>query len=140
MRICLVWNSTTRLADSSIRYERYVRGFRGLGHEVTVVTARGRETDFPEEAYCVPSLDDLLKPALWSDLRPEVVLLPTWLGMSSLLAAMRPYVGHVIALTDSDGRSGVRVFPRQILVRMLAMQPRAWGRVRAAGWWLRQYL
>src|SRR5262249_5261057 len=64
----------------------------------------------------------------------------TWLGMRDVLAALRPHVRFVISLTDSDGCAGVRVFPAEMLTRMWFVNPRFPDRLRAAGWWLRQYL
>src|SRR5262249_15170788 len=103
MRIGLVWNTFTRLADSSIRYERYVRGFRALGHEVITVAPGKTGEDFAEEVHRLPNPEALFCPDLWSGLRLDAVFLPTWLGMADLLAAIRPHVRHLISLADSDG-------------------------------------
>ena len=140
MRIGFVWNSPSRLGDSSIRYERYVRGFRELGHEVLVVATRGNEEGFPESIHAVPNRDTLQQSSLWSGLGLDAALIPSWLGMSTLLAVMRPHVRLLISLTDSDGCTGVRVFPREMLKRMWVMHSRLPDRLRAAGWWLRQFL
>jgi len=110
MRIQLMFNNPSRLADSSIRYGRYIRGFRELGHEAamitTVVSAEGVNW-----AETVPDTRSLFDPLLWARLSADLVLLPTWLGMADLLAAIRPSARRVVALADSDGYVGSRVHP-----------------------------
>lgn len=139
MRIRLVFNSPSRLADSSIHYERYLRGFRELGHEAAMITtvASAAGVDW---ADTVPDVQSLSDPTLWARLSPDLVLLPTWLGMADLLAAIRPHARFVVALADSDGYVGPRVFPRQSLCRMLTFQRSLGGKMKAFGWWVRQYL
>ncbi|WP_435022591.1 glycosyltransferase family 4 protein (plasmid) [Tundrisphaera sp. TA3] len=139
MKIQLVYDSPTRLADSSIRYERYLRGFRCLGHDASMITtaASAEGSDWAES---VPDRGALLDPALWAGIAPDLVLLPTWLGMADLLAAIRPHARHVVALADSDGHVGARAHPRESLARMVAGQPTPAGKLRSSGWWARQYL
>ena len=139
MKIRLVYNNSPRLADSSIRYERYIEGFRELGHDVSMITTLG-SAEGVNWAETVPDTRSLLDPLLWARLSPDLVLLPTWLGMADLLAAIRPHARHVIALADSDGYVGSRVHPWQSLSRMLAIQGSLEGKLRAAGWWVKQYL
>jgi hypothetical protein len=139
MKIRIVFNSTTRLADSSIKYERYLDGFRDLGHSAELITteASARGVSW---ATTVPDAAELRAPALWEAEKPDLVLLPTWLGATELLSAIRPYTRYLVSLTDSDGYLGARVHPSQVLRRLCALQPSVSGKMRAAGWWLRQYL
>jgi glycosyl transferase family 1 len=139
-RVYIVWNAPVRLVDSSIRYERYVRGFRALGHDACVVSGAAEAEGFPEAVHTVPTRAALANPALWAGLRPDIVLIPTWLGMSELLTVLRPHVGYIVALADSDGYLGARVHPWQLLLRMWSFQPTLFGRIRSASWWARLYL
>ena len=80
------------------------------------------------------------EPALWEAERPDLVLLPTWLGFTDLLAAIRPHTKFLVGLADSDGYIGARVHPHQFLRRLWLLQPSLSKKLRAAGWWLRQFL
>lgn len=135
----MVFDSTTRLADSSIRYERYLDGFRRLGHHATLLTTVA-SADGVDWAETVPDRAALLDPELWRTRRPEVVVVPTWLGLVDLLRVVRPHATQVVALADSDGCVGARAHPLAVLERLLTQQATVVGRVRAAGWWARQYL
>ena len=141
MKIQLVFNHRDRLADPSmsIRYERYIEGFRELGHDVSMITTVA-SAEGVNWAETVPDTRSLFDPLLWARLSPDLVLLPTWLGMADLLAAIRPHARHVIVLADSDGYVGSRVHPWRSLSRKLAMERSLEGKLRAAGWWVRQYL
>lgn len=139
MRVLMAFDSPTRLADSSIRYERYMAGFRQLGHECRMLTT-APSADGVDWADVVPDRHGLLAPTVWADRRPDVVVLPTWLAAVDLLAAIRPHAGSMVALADSDGCVGAGAFPRATFERMWVNQSTAGGRLRAAGWWLRQYL
>ncbi len=140
MRACIVWNGPTRLADSSIRYERYARGLRALGYDATVVAAGAAAADFPEQIRAVPEPNALYDPKLWTELRPDLVLIPTWLGMADLLATIRPHARRIVALADSDGYVGARVHPWEVLVRSWSFHDRFSERIRSALWVARQYL
>jgi glycosyltransferase involved in cell wall biosynthesis len=139
-RACIVWNSPTRLADSSIRYERYARGLRALGYDAAIVATAAAAADFPEAVHTVSDPAALYDAGLWAKLRPDLVLIPTWLGMADLLAAIRPHARRIVALSDSDGYVGARVHPRQLLIRSWSLHDRFPDRVRSALWLARQYL
>lgn len=138
MRITVVFDSPTRLADSSIRYERYLRGFRELGHQANLLTTAASAAGI-DWADTVADRRKLCDPTLWSRLRPDVVVVPTWLGLADLLAVIRPHTPRLIALADSDGYVGARAHPRRVLRRMRAFHRTPWDRLRATGWWVRQF-
>jgi hypothetical protein len=139
MKIQLVFNHPSRLADSSIRYEQYIAGFQELGHDAGLLTTTA-SAEGVNWAETVPDARSLFDPRLWARLNPDVVVVPTWLGMADLLTAIRPHVGSVLALADSDGYVGARVHPWRSLARMLIWQRSVAGKLRSAGWWIRQYL
>jgi glycosyltransferase involved in cell wall biosynthesis len=140
MRIGIVWTATPRLATTTVRFERYLQGFEALGHEAVIVSTREAAQGYPWAGVTLSSLNDLRDPALWADLRLDAALVVTWLVMPDVLAALRPHVRHVISLADSDGCIGVRVFPGPLLSRMWHVNVGLPARLRATGWWLRQYL
>jgi glycosyltransferase involved in cell wall biosynthesis len=139
MRVAVVFNSPTRIADSSIRYERYVRGFRALGHDAALVTTRASAEGAAWVDVAVPDAGSLHDPGLWRELRADAVVLPTWLGMAELLEKVRPHARWIVGLADSDGRVGARVHPWALAVRMWSFHRRLSDRLRAAFWLARQY-
>ena len=77
MKIQLVFNHRDRLADPSmsIRYERYIEGFRGLGHDVPMITTVA-SAEGVNWAETVPDTRSLFDPLLWARLSPDLVLIP----------------------------------------------------------------
>lgn len=140
MRIGIIFTVDTRLTSTTVRFERYQEGFRRLGHDSVIVCTRKAAIDFPWADVQVPNLTTLRDPTLWSSLRLDAALVLTWLEMADVMSAIRPHVRYLVSLSDSDGVVGVRVFPRQLLGRMFVQQPQPLNRLRAAGWWIRQYL
>lgn len=140
MRIGIIFTADIRLAGTTVRFERYREGFRRLGHDSVIVCTEEAAIGFPWADVQVPNLTVLRDPELWSSLRLDTALVLTWLGMPDVLNAIRPHVRYLVSLSDSDGVVGIRVFPRQLLGRMLVQQPHLLNRLRAAGWWFRQYL
>src|SRR5262245_12815999 len=132
MKIQLVYNHPARLADSSIRYERYIRGFQELGHDATLITTV-ESVKGVRGATTVPDKRSLFDSLLWARLSPDVVLLPTWLGMSDLLAVIRPHARRVLALADSDGYIGPQIHSWRSLSRMLVVQRSFAGKLRSGG-------
>lgn len=139
MRVHLIFDSPSRLADSSIRYERYLDGLRHLGHEATLITteASGEGVDWAE---IVPDRAALLDSKFWAARQPEFVLIPTWLGIVDLLRVIRPHTQKIIAIADTDGFVGARAHPYPVFERLITQQISLKGKIRAAGWWARQYL
>lgn len=139
MRIRIAFNSPTRLAESSIRYDRYLDGFRRLGHDAALITT-AFSAEGVDYAEVVPDTAALHDSTFWSKQAADLVVLPTWLGMPELLASIRPHTHRLVALTDSDGYIGARVHPRQLLKRMWSFHSTLSLRLRSAFWWARQYL
>jgi glycosyltransferase involved in cell wall biosynthesis len=140
MRIGIIFTADIRLTSTTVRFERYREGFRRLGHDPVIVCTEEAAIGFPWADVQVPNLTALRDPELWSSLRLDTALVLTWLGMPDVMSAIRAHVRYLVSLSDSDGVVGVRVFPRQLLARMLVQQPQLLNRLRAAGWWFRQYL
>lgn len=140
MRIGIIFTADTRLAGTTVRFERYREGFRRLGHDSIIVCTKEAAIGFSWADVQVPNLTALRDPGLWSSLRLDAALVLTWLGMPDVMSAIRPHVRYLVSLSDSDGVVGVRVFPRQLFGRLLAQQAQLLNRLRAAGWWVRQLL
>jgi glycosyltransferase involved in cell wall biosynthesis len=141
MRIGIVWPCEwIPLARTSIRLDRYARGFLELGHEPVVVTTQAAGADFPWPVRTVPDAAALEDPALWGELKLDVAVVFSWLVYADLIKAVRPHVRHLIAVPDSDGVAGVQVFPRALLQRMWVGQSHLFDRLRTLRWWAFQAL
>jgi len=140
MAIAIVWPAESRLVEISVRFERYIRGFRALGHEAYAVCTSAAALGFAEPAITCSNLAELNSPGFWDRLRPDAALVITWLGMADVLKALRPCCPFIVSIADSDGQVGVRAHPRASWQRMLAQQRTLINKVRAAKFWLQQYL
>jgi hypothetical protein len=140
MRVAIVFNSPTRLADSSIRYQHYVRGFALVGHEAFLVCSEHSAAGFGHPCVTVANSNAFARKQFWESLRADLVVIVTWLGMADVVRAAKMATPTVIALADSDGYVGARVHPRELLRRMWHLQTGCGNKLRSAGWWLRQYL
>jgi glycosyltransferase involved in cell wall biosynthesis len=140
MRIGIVFTVDNLLTKTTIRFERYLEGFRRLGHDPVIVSTENAAVGFPWTNVRVLDRATLRSTGLWSSLNLDAALVVNWLGMPEIMTAIRPHVRYLISLSDSDGVTGVRIFPRQLLERLFVIPSRLLDRLRAAGWWLRQYL
>jgi len=137
MRIGLVWPSTNRLVDITVRYERYVRGFEALGHQVVTVCPEPAAVGYRFPVHTIPDLDALRDLELWRGLGLDATVIIAWLGMPETVAAINSACPRVISVSDGDGVVGfLRVYPLTTLRRMVALQTR-WGmKARAAKYWV----
>jgi glycosyltransferase involved in cell wall biosynthesis len=140
MRIGVVWTAPSRLVDISVRYERYLRGFRALGHDAFAVCSPEAADGFTEPVFTVPHTAAFLDHDFWQSLRLDAAVLVTWLGMPEQVAVLKRACPYVVSIADSDGQVGARVHPGPLFRRMQAMH-RGWSlRLRAAKFWLQQLL
>ncbi len=65
LRVGLVWPATERLTKLSVRYERYVRGFRASGHDPVTICLPPAAVGYPEPVAVAPTEDDLRDPGFW---------------------------------------------------------------------------
>jgi len=136
MRIGLVWPSTNRLVDITVRYERYARGFRALGYDPVTVCLPSAAAGYTEPVALAPTERALRDPAFYRSLGADAGIVITWLGVPDVVAAVKGACPWVVSLADSDGQIGVRVHPGPTFARMTAQHPR-WGtKVRAAKYWI----
>jgi hypothetical protein len=140
LRIIVAFNSPTLISSSSIRYELYIKGLRSQGHDATLLTTKYSASGFTHAGEIVSDASAFVDPAFWRARRPDILILPTWMGMADVLGAVRPYCGRIVALTDSDGCIGARVHPLPVLLRMLSFHQRWADQLRSAAWFVRQYL
>ena len=140
MRIGLVWPLTNRLVDITVRYERYVRGFEALGHQVVTVCPEPAAVGYRFPVCTTPDLDTLRDLELWRGLGLDAAVIIAWLGMPVTVAAIKSACPHVVSVSDSDGIVGYRAYPLTILHRMVASQAR-WGmKARATNYWVKLVL
>ncbi|HZW34203.1 MAG TPA: glycosyltransferase [Isosphaeraceae bacterium] len=140
MRIALVWPADNRLVDITVRYERYVRGFEELGHQVVTVCQETAAAGYQFPIHTTPDRDALCDPELWRRLDLDAAVIINWLRMPELVAAIKSACPRVVAVSDSDGVVGIRAQPLTILRRMVALQTR-WGmKARTAKYWVQLVL
>jgi glycosyltransferase involved in cell wall biosynthesis len=140
MRIGLVWPGPTQLTRISVRYERYSRGFRRLGHEPIAVCIASAALGYEEAVVSAPHEAVLRDQAFYRRLDIDAAVVITWLGLPEVVAAIKAACPWVVSIADSDGQVGVRVHPRATLRQMLAQQHRWDMKLRAAKHWLQLYL
>lgn len=139
-RVALVYTGPHRLTSLTVRYERYVRGFRRLGYDpITVCLPPAAEGYEPPVA--IASHEAALRdPAFYHSLRCEIGVVVTWLGLPDVMRAMKAAIPWVVSVSDSDGQVGARAHPQATFTRGLH-QHSAWGmQLRAAKYWAQQYL
>jgi glycosyltransferase involved in cell wall biosynthesis len=140
MRVALVWNRDDPHVKATVRYERYMRGFRALGHDPVMVSSPGGAEGFTDALVTTDTRDRFLDPAWWAVLRLDAAVVITWLGLPEVVAAVKAACPWVVAIADSDGQVGVRVHPRATFCQMTAQQ-RSWGgKLGAAKHWLQLFL
>ena len=106
MRVAIGWNWPSRLADCSFRFERYVAGFRELGHAPFLVCARSALEGFEPEVDSFPceELRELREASFWRRAGADLVVLVTWHAMTGELDGIRASGARVAAFADTDGR------------------------------------
>jgi glycosyltransferase involved in cell wall biosynthesis len=140
MRIALVWADDHPLTGISVRYERYLRGFRALGCEAFAVCSASAATGFAEPYVRLPDPAALRQPSFWRSLRLDAAVVITWLILPDIVKALKEACPWVVSVADSDGQVGVRVFPRATFVRSVWQHRRLLDRLRAIKFWAQRYL
>lgn len=139
-RVALVWVPAEPLRSITVRYERYVRGFRRLGWEAITICLPAAADGYAEPVVVAPTTAALRDPEFYRSLGCEVGVAITWLGLPDVVRAMKQAIPRVVSVSDSDGRIGARVHPAATLARGVHEQP-TWGmRARAVKFWLQQWL
>ena len=139
VKIILAWVQPNRLTGISVRYERFVRGFRALGLEPVTVCLPAAVGDYREPVMVAPSPDDLSDERFWRSTGGDVVVLVTWLVLPEVVGAAKRAGLGVVSIADSDGQIGVRAHPRATLFRMWWQHRGLVLRLRATAYWLRLY-
>ena len=140
MKIAVVWNHDSRLLDCSFRFEQYVAGFRSLGQEPVVVATRASAEGFDVPLHLADDASAFHDVGFWRQVAADVAVIVTWHRMSGVLAAMREAGTRVAAISDTDGRVGVRVFPAFALERLIVYGDGWIDRARCFKYWLGRFL
>jgi glycosyltransferase involved in cell wall biosynthesis len=139
MRVGLIWNRDDPHVKATVRYERYMRGFRALGHDpIMVCNYKGAE-GFQDAFVAADSLDRFTDPDWWACLRLDAAVVITYLVFAPVLRALKRSCPHVVSIADSDGKVGVRLFPWATFVHSTLQHSRPTDRLRAAKFWLQRY-
>lgn len=139
MKVALVWPSTAPLRSITVRYERYVKGFRLLGCEPITVCLPSAVEGYIEPVVLASNEGVLQNPEFYRSLQCDAGLVITWLGLPSVVQAMKAAIPWVVSVSDSDGLIGVCVHPAATFWRGM-FQHSSWDmRLRAIKYWLQQY-
>jgi glycosyltransferase involved in cell wall biosynthesis len=140
MRVGLIWAAPAPLTRITVRYERYLRGFRALGHDPVTVCFAAAAEGYAEPVAVAPGEAALRDPEFYRPLRLDAAAVITWLGLPEVVGALKRVCPWVVSVADSDGQVSARVHPRATLARCV-LQHRGWlTRASAANYWLRRYL
>ena len=140
MRVGLIWNRDDPHVKTTVRYERYMRGFRALGHDPVAVCSRSGAEGFQETLVAADALDCFADPAWWGRLQLDAAVVITYLRFAPLLRALKQSCPWVASIADSDGQVSPRIHPSVTFFQSV-LQHRGWlTRGRAAKFWLQRYL
>lgn len=136
MKVAIAWNWPSRLLDCSFRFEQYARGLRALGHQPIFVCTPEAGAGFPGEFHFCDTRERMKEEAFWREVGAEAVFIVTWHRMAEELRAIRAAGSRAIAISDSDGRAGSKLFWRWNLERQILYQPGFRGKARFLRGWL----
>ncbi len=139
-RLAVVWAADQPLTTITVRYERYLAGFRALGWEAFAVCSEKAASGFSGALVRVPDQGCLRDQDFWRSLRLDAAVLITWLTLPDVVAALKAACPWVVSVADSDGLVGVRVFPGATFDRSVRQHTRLLDRIRAAKFWVQRYL
>ena len=136
MKVAIAWNWPSRLLDCSFRFERYAAGLRALGHQPIFVCTREAAEGFPGEFHCCDSREQMKDAGFWRAVGAGAVLIVTWHRMAEELRAIRAAGSRAVAISDSDGRAGSKLFWRWNLERQILYHRGAAAKLRFLRGWL----
>jgi glycosyltransferase involved in cell wall biosynthesis len=139
-RIAVVWAAEGRLVDISVRYERFLKGFRELGHEAFAVCTPESAEGFASPVEVCPSLGRMTDPAYWRSLGLDAAVVITWLGLGEVLSALKQACPWVVSIADSDGLVGERVHVGATLARSVFQHRSFLAKLAGAKFWLQRLL
>lgn len=138
-RVALVWAFPSPLRSITVRYERYVAGFRSLGWESITVCLPEAAQGYEEPVVIAPTEAALRDSSFYRSLGCEVGIVITWLGLPDIVQAMKAAIPWVVSIADNDGQVGERVHPWRTLVHAIHQHRHFGLKVRAAKYWLQKY-
>lgn len=136
MKVAIAWNWPSRLLECSFRFEQYAAGLRALGHQPVFVCTRDAATGFPGEFHLCETREEMKQASFWREVGAEAVLIVTWHRMAEELEAIREAGSRAVAISDSDGRAGTRLFWRWNFERQILYQPNRAAKLRFFKDWL----
>ena len=139
-RVAVVWAADQPLTTISVRYERYLHGFRALGWEAFAVCSEAAAVGFAAPLVRAPDSASLRDSAFWRSMQLDAAVVVTWLGLPDVVGALKEACPWVASVADSDGQVGVRVFPAATFNRSVWQHARLIDRLRAAKFWAQRYL
>ncbi|MGE0641428.1 MAG: hypothetical protein AB7G12_16195 [Thermoanaerobaculia bacterium] len=140
MKVACVWGEARSLDRISFRHEHLIAGFRALGHEPFLVTARDLVGRYDGPLDAVDDLAELARPESWNRRAYDCAVAVTWLGMVPLLRALEAAGVPRVAIADSDGQLGYAAHPGAAWQRLYPKQTTLRERVRAVRYFARRYV
>lgn len=137
MKVAIAWNWPSRLLDCSFRFEQYAAGLAALGHQPVFVCTAEAAAGFPGEFHLCRTREEMKEERFWREVGAGAVLIVTWHRMAEELRAIRGAGSRAVAISDSDGRAGARLFWRWNLERQILYQPPGQARRRFLKDWLK---
>jgi glycosyltransferase involved in cell wall biosynthesis len=139
MKIVLVWPAKDPLRSISVRYERYVKGFRLLGYEAVTVCLPSAVDGYIERVVVAANEQVLCNPEFYRSMQCDAGLVITWLGLPNVVQAMKAAIPWVVSVADSDGLIGTHVHSAATFRRAVFQHSNWELRLRAIKYWLQQY-
>jgi glycosyltransferase involved in cell wall biosynthesis len=136
MKVAIAWNWPSRLIECSFRFEQYAAGLRALGHDPVFVCSRDAAIGFPGDFHLCETREEMKQPSFWREVGAAAVLIVTWHRMAEELQAIREAGSRAVAISDSDGRAGTKLFWRWNLERQILYQPTRIAKLRFFKNWL----
>ena len=140
MRIALCWNNPYPLTAVSVRHDLYALGFEQLGHDVVTVCLTVAAANVPGNVVTFDSPDEPRRAAFWKRIKPDLLVVVTWLSLLDELVAAREAGARVIAIADSDGQVGFGRHRRHALYRSVMQHAGLRDRVAAVKFFGERFL
>ncbi len=140
MRIAMYWNNPYPLAKTTVRHDLYAAQFQRLGHDVVTACLDVAATGVAGRVVTFTDPDEPRYAAFWERIRPDVLVVVTWLSMHAELVGARAAGARVVAIADSDGQVGFGTHRRHVLYRSVMQHAGLRDRVASAKFFAQRLL
>ena len=92
VKIAMYWNDPCPLVAATIRHDLYARELEKRGHEVVTACLTAASRGVPGQVVAFDDRDEPRRQAFWDRIRPDVLIVITWLWMREELEIGRAHV------------------------------------------------